>query len=83
MANDHKDLDQQIAAKKNEWTQARTAELEGRGSAEATRRLATELKALEARKNQPGRMEQSSDRETEHVQQRNRMVRKLRMNRSR
>jgi len=85
MADNHDDLDKQIATKKDEWIQARTAELGGRGSAANTRRVTTELNALEARKKQQETHDKtpSNEQEQERSPQRNQMVRQLRMSRSR
>jgi hypothetical protein len=83
LTNEHADLDRQIAAKRNEWIQARTAELQGHGSAENTRRVNAELKALEDRKNQLASKEKAPELEKGQNREKNRMVRQLRMSRSR
>jgi len=80
MTNEHIDLERKIAAKKNEWIQARTAELRGVGSAEKTSQVNDELEALEeARKNQLESKENKPERQQEQNQQKNRVVRQMRM----
>jgi hypothetical protein len=80
------DMDRHISAKRNEWIEARTAELGGRGSAENTRRLNEELKALEAQKAQQESKEmthEDSDRGKDREHKGNKMVRKMKLKRGR
>ena len=83
MTDEYANLERQIVAKKNEWMQARAAELQGQGSGEKARQLDAEVKVLEARKSQLENKDRETEQEREPKQQENRMVRRMRMSRDR